>query len=156
MTPAINAAKKAKIAFSIHEYDHDPNAESFGLEAAEKLGVDIDRVYKTLVLAVDGNELAVSVVPVAKRLDLKTLASSLAVKKSSMADQKDAERATGYVVGGISPIGQRKRLRTVIDESALLYDTIFVSAGKRGVDIELSPHDLAKLVNGTFASISTS
>ena len=156
MTPAINAAKKAKIGFKVHQYDHDANAESYGMEEAGKLNVEVDRVFKTLVVAVDGSELAVSIVPVAKRLDIKPLASSLGAKRSGMADQKDAERATGYVVGGISPLGQRKRLRTVIDESALLHETIFVSAGKRGLEIELAPEDLSDLVNGTFASISTS
>lgn len=154
MTPAINAAKKANVSFKIHEYEHDPKAESYGEEAADKLGVDVGRVYKTLIAQVDGKSLAVSVVPVSNQLDLKSFASSLGAKKSAMADQKAAERSTGYVVGGISPLGQRKPLKTVVDASAQAHDTIFVSAGKRGLEIEIAPGDLAKLTNAIFYTIA--
>lgn len=154
MTPAINALRKAKVPHKIHEYDHEINAESYGLEAAEKLGVDVGRVFKTLVVSTDRGELAVAVVPVSKQLDLKAYASAIGVKKSVMADAKDAERSTGYVVGGISPLGQRKRLKTVVDLSALNYQTIFVSAGKRGLEIEISPQELGNLTKGAVAPIA--
>lgn len=155
MTPAINVAKKAKVTYKIHEYEHDPQAESYGKEAAEILGLAEGQVFKTLMVALGGNknQLAVGVVPVANQLDLKAFASAVGVKKVAMADPKDAERVTGYLLGGISPLGQKKRLPTVIDESALAYDTIFVSAGRRGLEIELSPQDLQKLVQAKTSSI---
>ena len=118
MTPAINAAKHAKVPFNIHEYAHDPKAPSYGEEAAVKLGLPLERVFKTLVVSLDGKELAVAVVPVSGMLDMKHCAAALGGKKCDMAERKDAERSTGYVLGGISPLGQKKRLRTVIDESA--------------------------------------
>lgn len=154
MTPAINTAKKAKIKFQVHQYDHDPSADSYGMEAAEKLGIDPAKVFKTLVVSLDNKQLAVSILPVDKKLNLKSFASAAGVKKAAMADHKVAERATGYVLGGISPLGQKKRLKFIIDQSALDFDTVLVSAGKRGLDIELSPKDLGSLVNGTFAGIS--
>ena len=154
MTPAINALRKAKVPHKIHEYDHEINSESYGMEAAEKLGVEVDRVFKTLVVSTDRRELAVAVVPVSKQLDLKAFASTIKAKKSAMADAKDAERSTGYVVGGISPLGQRKQLKTVVDESATNYQTIFVSAGRRGLEIEISPQELGSLTRGSFASIA--
>ena len=135
-TPAIVAAERAAIAFTVHEYVHDPKAASYGLEAAEKLGVDPARVFKTLVADVDG-VLTVAIVPVETQLDLKALG-----KRVTMADPKLAERTTGYVAGGISPLGQRKQLPTVIDESALGFETVYVSAGRRGLEIELAPADL--------------
>jgi Cys-tRNA(Pro)/Cys-tRNA(Cys) deacylase len=147
-TPALVAAEKAGIAFSVHEYVHDPKAASYGLEAAEKLGLDPARVYKTLVADVDGT-LTVAVVPVAAQLDLKALG-----KRASMADPKLAERTTGYVAGGISPLGQRRRLPTVVDESALAFETIHVSAGRRGLEIELAPNDLLLLTGGRVARIA--
>jgi Cys-tRNA(Pro)/Cys-tRNA(Cys) deacylase len=147
-TPAIVAAERAGIAFAVHEYDHDPKAASYGLEAAEKLGVDADRVFKTLVADVDGT-LTVAVVPVAAQLDLKALG-----KRASMADPKVAERSTGYVAGGISPLGQRRQLPTVVDESALVFATIHVSAGRRGLEIELAPGDLLRLTAGRTAAIA--
>ena len=153
MTPAINTAKRAKIAYRIHEYDHDPSAESYGDEAAAKLGLDNRRIFKTLVASVDGRSLAVAVVPVACQLDLKLLAKALGAKKTAMADKKDVSRATGYVLGGVSPLGQKKRLATVIDASAKAFETIFVSAGRRGLQIELSPMDLGVLTKATFATI---
>jgi Cys-tRNA(Pro)/Cys-tRNA(Cys) deacylase len=147
-TPAIVAAERAGIAFAVHEYAHDPKAASYGLEAAEKLGLDAERVFKTLVADVDGT-LTVAVVPVAAQLDLKALG-----KRASMADTKLAERTTGYVAGGISPLGQRKRLPTVLDESALAFETIHVSAGRRGLEIELAPVDLLRLTGGRIAVIA--
>jgi Cys-tRNA(Pro)/Cys-tRNA(Cys) deacylase len=147
-TPAIAAAEKAEITFSVHEYAHDPKAASYGLEAAEKLGIDPARVYKTLVADVDG-ALTVAVVPVGAQLDLKALG-----KRAVMADTRLAERTTGYVAGGISPLGQRKRLPTLLDESALAFDTIHVSAGRRGLEIELAPADLLALTGGRAAAIA--
>ena len=138
-TPAITTAERAGIAFRVHEYEHDPRAASFGVEAVQKLGLDPARVFKTLVADVDG-ELTVAVVPVESQLDLRALG-----KRARMADPKAAERATGYVTGGISPLGQRKRLPTFVDDSALEHDTIYVSAGRRGLEIELAPQDLVAL-----------
>jgi Cys-tRNA(Pro)/Cys-tRNA(Cys) deacylase len=155
MTPAITSAKKAGIKFRTHRYDHDPAAKSYGEEAADKLGIPAERIFKTLVAALDSGEHAVGVVPVCGRLNLKALAEALGAKKSAMAEEKDAERLTGYVLGGISPLGQRKTLSTVIDQSALNFDTVFVSAGKRGLQIEISPKDLAALTDGRFALIAT-
>lgn len=153
MTPAVLAARRAGIEFRIHEYGHDPAAPSYGLEAARKLGVPPERVFKTLVASVDG-ELVVAIVPVARTLDLKALAAALGGKRADMAGPRAAERATGYVTGGISPLGQKKRLRTVLDESALGHETVFVSAGRRGLELELSPHDLAGLTGAAAASIA--
>jgi Cys-tRNA(Pro)/Cys-tRNA(Cys) deacylase len=141
-TPAIAAAERAGIAFTVHEYVHDPGVDSFGLEAAEKLGVDPARVFKTLVVDVDGT-LTVAIVPVTAQLDLRALG-----KRATMADAKLAERTTGYATGGISPLGQRKRLPTVVDESALAFETIHVSAGRRGLEIELAARDLLALTGG--------
>jgi Cys-tRNA(Pro)/Cys-tRNA(Cys) deacylase len=153
MTPAIHAAKRAKIAYAIHEYEHDPSADSYGLEAAEKLGLDPARVFKTLVVAA-GPELVVAVLPVACQLNFKRLAKAVGAKKTAMADVRQVERVTGYVVGGVSPLGQKKPLPTVIDESALDQDTIFVSAGRRGLDVELSPRDLADLTGASFSPVA--
>jgi Cys-tRNA(Pro)/Cys-tRNA(Cys) deacylase len=153
VTPAINAAKKAGIAYRIHEYEHDPGAASYGLEAAEKLGIPAERVFKTLVAEVDGR-LAVAIVPVAASLNLKALAAALGAKRAEMAEMAHAERSTGYVAGGISPLGQKKRLPTVLDESATSFDTIYVSAGRRGLEIELSPHDLLAITGGKLAAIA--
>lgn len=153
MTPAVNAARKAGIPFTLHEYRHDPRAESYGLEAAEALGLDVARVFKTLVAAAEGKGLWVAVVPVAGLLDLKALAEAAGAKRATMADPKAAERATGYVVGGISPLGQRQRLSMAVDASALQFDTIFVSAGRRGLEIELAPADLVRLCGATIAAI---
>lgn len=155
MTPGINAAKKAKVAYTIHEYPHDPNAESYGLEAAEKLRLDPARVFKTLVVDVGNKQLAVAVVPVSRMLSLKHMAKAAGAKKAVMADKHDVERSTGYVLGGVSPLGQKKRLPTVIDSSAQQHATIFVSAGRRGLEIELQPEDLQLLVKGVFAEIAS-
>lgn len=153
MTPAINIAKQAKIHFRVHEYEHDPAYESYGEEAAIKMGVDADRVFKTLVVSLEGKELAVAVVPVAQQLDLKRFAKATDAKKVTMADKKVVERTTGYVLGGVSPLGQKKKLRTVIDKSAQQYETLFVSAGRRGLEIELRPDDLCALTKGEFEFI---
>ncbi|WP_323750049.1 Cys-tRNA(Pro) deacylase [Marinobacter sp.] len=153
MTPGILAAKKAKISYTVHEYEHDPSAESYGNEAADKIGVDPNRVFKTLVVAVDGKELAVGLVPVTSMLSLKLIAKAAGAKKAGMADKQDVQRSTGYVLGGVSPLGQKKRLKTFIDATAGQYDTIFVSAGKRGLEIELAPADLAQLTCAGFTPL---
>jgi Cys-tRNA(Pro)/Cys-tRNA(Cys) deacylase len=151
-TPATVALSAAGVAYTIHAYDHDPSHPSYGEEAAEAMGVSPDRVFKTLVADVDGT-LTVAVVPVAGQLDLKALASAVRGKRAAMADPALAERTTGYVRGGISPLGQRKTLPTVLDASASAHPTICISAGRRGLEVELSPDDLAKLTNATLAPI---
>ncbi|MER6479617.1 Cys-tRNA(Pro) deacylase [Streptomyces filamentosus] len=151
-TPATVALAAAGTAYTLHAYEHDPAAPSYGEEAAEALGVTPDRVFKTLVADVDG-ELTVAVVPVAGQLDLKALATAVGGKRAAMADPAAAERTTGYVRGGISPLGQRKRLRTVLDSSASAHATICVSAGRRGLEVELSPADLAALTSAVLAPI---
>jgi Cys-tRNA(Pro)/Cys-tRNA(Cys) deacylase len=152
-TPATVALTNAGIAYTVHAYEHDPRAAAFGLEAAEKLGLDPDRVFKTLLANVDGS-LAVGIVPVAMQLDLKALAQALGGKRAEMADPAVAERKTGYVVGGISPIGQKAALPTVLDESAILCETVFVSGGRRGLDLELAPDDLLAVTAGRYAPIA--
>ncbi|MFD3655845.1 Cys-tRNA(Pro) deacylase [Streptomyces sp. NPDC058620] len=152
-TPATVALTAAGAAFTVHSYEHDPSSPSYGEEAAEALGVSPDRVFKTLVADVDG-ELTVAVVPVAGSLDLKALASAVGGKRATMADPTAAERTTGYVRGGISPLGQRKRLRTVLDASARSHPTICVSAGRRGLEVELTAADLATLTSAVFAPIA--
>lgn len=153
MTPAINLAKKKKITFEVHTYAHDPKAASYGEEAAEKLGLPLDRVFKTLVVANEVGQMFVCVLPVSSLLDLKSAAKALKVKKVSMADAKKVESSTGYVLGGVSPLGQKKQLVTLIDQTAQKYETIFVSAGRRGLEIELLPVDLNVLTRGSFAEI---
>jgi Cys-tRNA(Pro)/Cys-tRNA(Cys) deacylase len=151
-TPATVALAAAGIPFTEHAYEHDAANTNFGLEAATALGLDPDRVFKTLLADVDGS-LVVGIVPVTGRLDLKALAAAVGGKKAEMADPKLAERRTGYVVGGISPIGQKTRHATVLDETAELYDTVFVSGGRRGLDIELAPADLLRATDGIIAAI---
>lgn len=151
-TPATVALTAAGVPFTVHAYDHDPSHPSYGEEAAEAMGVSPDRVFKTLVADVDG-ALTVAVVPVAGQLDLKALASAAGGKRASMADPALAERTTGYVRGGISPLGQRKKLPTVLDESATRHETICVSAGRRGLEVELAPTDLAHLTSAVLAPI---
>jgi Cys-tRNA(Pro)/Cys-tRNA(Cys) deacylase len=153
MTPAINLAKKANIEFTVHEYAHDPSDGSYGLEAAEKLGIPADRVFKTLVVSLGGKELAVGVVPVSSMLNMKQMAKALGVKKVAMADAVDVTRSTGYVLGGVSPLGQKSQLRTIVDSSASGYPTVFVSAGRRGLEIEIAPCDLISLTMGHFSEI---
>ncbi|MEU9956863.1 Cys-tRNA(Pro) deacylase [Streptomyces sp. NPDC050982] len=151
-TPATVALTAAGVEFTVHSYEHDPSHPSYGEEAAEAMGVSPDRVFKTLVADVDG-ELTVAVVPVAGSLDLKALASAVGGKRAAMADPAAAERSSGYVRGGISPLGQRKRLRTVLDASASAHATVCVSAGRRGLEVELAPEDLAKLTDAVLAPV---
>ena len=153
-TPATTAAAAAGIAVTVHEYEHDPRAPSYGQEAADALGVDPTRVLKTLVGRTDGGELVCAVVPVTAQLDPKALARAVGAKKVAMAETGEAERATGYVVGGISPLGQRRRLPTVVDASAQDHATVLVSAGRRGLEIELAPADLLAATDGTIAPIA--
>jgi Cys-tRNA(Pro)/Cys-tRNA(Cys) deacylase len=147
------ALTRAGIAFTAHPYQHDPAAASYGLEAAEALGVDPERVFKTLFTEVDGR-LVVGIVPVAGQLDLKAVAAAVGGKKATMADPAAAERVTGYVVGGISPFGQKRAHPTVLDASALTHPTVFVSGGKRGLDLEVAPADLVALTRATVAPIA--
>jgi Cys-tRNA(Pro)/Cys-tRNA(Cys) deacylase len=151
-TTATVALERAGIAFTVHEYAHDPRASSYGQEASEALGVPADRVFKTLIAAVDGG-LVAGVVPVEGQLDLKALAAAAGGKRAVMAEVGAAERATGYVAGGISPVGQRKRLPVVVDSSAMAHPTVFCSGGRRGLEIELAPADLVRAANATVASI---
>lgn len=157
-TTATIALERAGIPFTVHEYAHDPRHESYGREASEALGVSPDRVFKTLIAEVDGT-LVAGVVPVDGQLDLKTLATAAGGKKAAMAPVTTAERATGYVAGGISPVGQRKRLPVVVvvvvDASAMAFGTVFCSGGRRGLEIELAPGDLVRAANATVASISS-
>jgi Cys-tRNA(Pro)/Cys-tRNA(Cys) deacylase len=150
MTPAILLARQQRVTHRIHEYTHDPASSSYGLEAADKLGIDPWRVFKTLVVAIDSGALAVGVIPVCAQLNLKQFARAAGAKKAAMADPAAAQRATGYVTGGISPLGQKKRLTTLIDTSARDLDTLYVSAGRRGLEIELAPVDLARLTGARF------
>lgn len=152
-TPATVALDALGIPFTAHTYEHDSAVTSFGNEAAQELSLDPDQVFKTLVVQAD-DALVVAVVPVSGSLDLKALAAAVGAKKASMADPAVAARRSGYVVGGISPVGQKTPLRTVIDETAELYDAVFVSGGRRGFDIELAPADLARATSGTFAAIA--
>jgi Cys-tRNA(Pro)/Cys-tRNA(Cys) deacylase len=151
-TPATVALTAAGTAYTVHSYDHDPAHPSYGEEAAEATGVSPDRVFKTLVADVDGT-LTVAVVPVAGQLDLKALAAAVGGKRAAMADPAMAERTTGYVRGGISPLGQRRKLPTVLDASASAHATICVSAGRRGLEVELAPADLQKLTEAVLAPI---
>jgi len=152
-TPATLALTRAGVAFRALAYEHDPRAAAYGLEAAEKLGLDPERVFKTLLATVDGS-LAVAIVPVAMQLDLKAFAQALGGKRAEMADPAVAERKTGYVVGGISPIGQKTPLPTVLDESAIVCEQVYVSGGRRGLDLELAPDDLLAVTSGVYAPIA--
>ncbi|MNH01874.1 Cys-tRNA(Pro)/Cys-tRNA(Cys) deacylase YbaK [compost metagenome] len=153
MTPALDLLKKVRAAHRVHSYEHDPKSASYGLEAAEKLGLEPQQVFKTLLASSEKGELLVAVVPVVGTLDLKALAQAAGVKKCEMADPAAAQRATGYLVGGISPLGQKKRLRTFIDDSAQKFASIHVSAGRRGLEVELAAAVLAEHTQGTFAGI---
>lgn len=154
MTPAINVLKKAGVVYRIHEYQHDEAAASYGLEAAEALGVETAQVFKTLIVNLQPKKFVVGIIPVTSQLSLKALALAAGGKSASMAGSKDAERATGYVVGGISPLGQKRRLVTVIDQSALTHPAIFVSGGRRGLDIRVGPTDLITLTAAKVANIT--
>ena len=156
MTPAIKHAEREKIEFKIHQYEHDPSVQAYGEEAAEAMGSDASRVFKTLLISLNGESknLAVAVVPVSGQLNLKAAASTLGAKKAVMADARIAQNTTGYILGGISPLGQKKQLPTIIDESAFEFDSIFVSAGKRGLEIELSAKKLQLLCNAAKSKCS--
>ena len=150
MTPGVEVVKKSRVPYTLHEYEHDPSGESFGMEAAHKLGLPPGRVFKTLVVALDGKGLAVGIIPVNAMLSMKLFAKAARAKKAAMAPKPDVERATGYVLGGVSPLGQKRRLKTFIDSSAASFPTIFISAGRRGLDIELCPDDLKRLTNASY------
>ena len=154
-TPATVRLTQLGIPFTVHAYTHDPATRSFGLEAADALGLDPEQVFKTLIANVDG-ALAVGIVPVSGQLDLKSLAAACGGRRAELADMRTAERATGYVVGGISPIGQKRALPTVLDETAQLYDTVYVSGGRRGLDIGLAPDDLVQATDAVIAAIARS
>lgn len=151
-TPATELIRRAGVEFSLHPYRHDPRAAEFGAEAAEQLGVDPARIFKTLIATVD-DAVVCAVVAVAGRLDLKALAAAVGGKRAELADPKLAARVTGYVIGGISPLGQKTRLRTVVDASALQHPTVYVSAGRRGLQVELAPAELVRLTGATLAGI---
>ena len=153
MTPALLALDAAGIEYSIHEYEHSGELRNFGREAAQALDLEDDQVFKTLLVVAD-EELVVAVLPVSSQLSMKLVAASVKAKRASMSDPARAERSSGYIVGGISPIGQRKKLRTVIDETAELFDVIYVSGGKRGMDIALAPGDLISLLDAIIAPIT--
>ena len=154
MTPAINLLKKNKCDFKIHKYEHDVNTTNYGLEAAQKLNLDEKQVFKTLLVELFPKQLVVGVIPVCNQMSLKNIATACKAKKAIMANKDEAQKVTGYLLGGISPLGQKKRLPTVIDKAAQNFETIYVSGGKRGLDIEVKPHDLIKLLNGSFADIT--
>ena len=154
MTPAVTAARRAGIDFKVLEYDAGDSDEPYGVGAARALGIAPERVFKTLVVELSDNALATAIIPVAARLDLKAVASALGVKRATMAEPAAAERATGYVLGGISPLGQRRRLPVAVDESALGFDRIHVSGGRRGLEIGLAPKDLVELVGAVVAPIA--
>jgi Cys-tRNA(Pro)/Cys-tRNA(Cys) deacylase len=155
MTPAIDLVKKKRVEHKVHQYHHDSTNSSYGLEAVEQLAQNSRQVFKTLLISLNGEakRLAVAIIPVANQLDLKAAAKALKVKKVDMADSTMAEKITGYIVGGISPLGQKKSLPTLMDETATTFDTLFISAGRRGVELELSPQDLATLTRATIAPI---
>lgn len=154
MTPAVNLLKKAKVKHQVHEYNHDPQHQSFGLEAAEKLSLNPAQVFKTLVVKLDSGGLACAILPVNHMLSMKALAKALGFKKAEMADKVEVQRSTGYVLGGVSPLAQKKRLPTIIDHSAQDFATIYVSGGRRGLEIEIAAGDLAKTSGAQFSSIS--
>lgn len=153
MTPAVRALESAGVAFTVHEYRHDPSTRRFGLEAATALGLDPDQVFKTLLVTTGAGEHAVAVVPVSQQLSLKAVGTALGAKRVDLCDPAVAQRITGYVVGGISPFGQRRPLPTVIDETCGLYDIVYVSGGRRGLDVGVAPADLLRVLGATTAAI---
>lgn len=152
MTPACKVLKSQKIPYTLHEYQHDPHQQNFGLEAVEKLGLSAEEVFKTLLIS-DGKQYFVTVLPVAYQLNLKKAATAFSCKKVTMAEIKDAERLTGYLVGGISPLGQKKRLKTVIAQQAERLEKMYISGGKRGLDLGLNPYDLAQILDAPFVDL---
>lgn len=153
MTPAINELTAAGVAFGVHEYERGESLHDFGKEAADKLGLDAEQVFKTLLVTADGRQ-AVAIVPVSGKLSLKAVGKALGAKHVEMCDPGVAERITGYVRGGISPFGQKKRLPTVLDEVASLWDVIYVSGGRRGLDLSIAPDDLVRLLDAVVADIA--
>ncbi|QYJ86220.1 Cys-tRNA(Pro) deacylase [Shewanella mesophila] len=153
MTPATKALDKAKINYTVHEYQHQAGSGAYGLEAAEKLNLDVACVFKTLVAEIDNHKLVVAIIPVDKKLNMKRLAKAAGSKKAAIASPEDVQRATGYVLGGVSPIGQKKRLATFIHDSAALLDQCYVSGGRRGFDIGLAPNDLRAITNGQLSNL---
>lgn len=154
MTPAIDVLQKARVEYTLHPYDHDPTSRSYGLEAAEKLGVPPALVYKTLVVRCQPYGLAIAVVPVSCQLDLKRFAAARGVKRAAMAETSDVTRATGYIPGGVSPLGQKRRLPVVIDHSVHEHERVYISAGKRGLDVSLRPADLICLTDAKVSEIA--
>lgn len=154
MTPAVDVLQKARVDYALHPYEHDPSSRSYGLEAAEKLGVPPARVYKTLLVRCQPNGLAIAVVPVSCQLDFKRFAAVCGVKKVAMAESADVTRATGYIPGGVSPLGQKRRLPMVIDQSVHEHEQVYISAGKRGLDVSLRPEDLIRLTNAEVGAIA--
>ena len=154
MTPATRQLEQNNVRFQVLQYQHQPSASSYGLEAVEKLALNADQVFKTLVVCTDTDKLAVAIIPVKVKLNLKAIAKVLQVKKVKMAEAKRVETTTGYILGGVSPLGQKKQLTTVIDASAEKFEEIYVSGGRRGLEIELAPKDLARLCQAKFATIS--
>jgi len=153
MTPAINLVKKKKVPHTVHSYQHEPDHPSYGMEASEKLGIPPEKVFKTLVAALGDGSLAVAIISVNQMLSMKQLAKAAGVKKAAMADKKVVEKTTGYVLGGVSPLGQKKLLKTYLDIAANDHPTIFVSGGRRGLEIELAPNDLLQLTRGVIARL---
>jgi len=154
MTPAIDLLVKHNIAHLIHEYQHDPACKAYGLEAAEKIGVSAEQVFKTLVVKLDGKQLAVAIIPVGEMLSMKAIAKASKAKKAVMAEAAEVQRSSGYVLGGVSPLGQKRVLATMIHESAATLEKIYVSGGRRGLDIELAPKDLKQLLNAQFSPLT--
>ena len=154
MTPAIKKLKNQAIAFKLHRYEHDPYEHNYGDEVVQKLSFPAEKIFKTLIVQTEKATLAVAVIPVNKQLNLKTMAKTLNCKKVSLADAKLVEKSTGYILGAVSPIGQKKPLLTLLDESALNFNTVFISGGKRGLEIEISPQDLLKATQGKIALLT--
>lgn len=154
MTPAIDLLINQKISHQIHEYQHDPACQAYGLEAAEKIGVPVEEVFKTLVVKLDAKQLAVAIIPVATKLSMKSIAKAAKAKKAVMAEAIEVQRSSGYVLGGVSPIAQKRQLPTFINDSCRTLETIYISGGRRGLDIALSPTDLQQLLNANYAALT--
>ncbi len=153
MTPAINTVRQHEVPHRLHAYRHDSRTDSYGAEAADKLGVPANRVFKTLVVRLDSGALVVAVIPVSSQLSMKLVAKAAGARKAAMADGQTVQRSSGYVLGGVSPLGQKRALQTIIEKSATNYETIYVSAGRRGLELELSAQDLRALTRGQFSDL---